>query len=941
MSGSDGYALGVDLGTSNTVAMLRWPDGRTRPLLFDGVPVMPSAVYLDVSGALHVGRDALRMAALDPARLEPNPKRRVDEATVLLGDREVSTVDLLAAVLGAVARAAVEATGFLPPAALTYPATWGHSRRQVLATAANRAGWPPVRLVPEPVAAARYFADVLRRPVPVGASIAVFDFGGGTLDIAVVQNTGNGFSVLGAGGIEDLGGLDVDAVLVDHLGRLLADTAPSSWTTITHPDTTSQLRDRGRFWDDVRGAKEMLSRTAAAPVAVPGLDQAIHLTREELDRVAGPLIQRAVYETAAVISRCGLRPDQLAGLFLVGGSSRLPIVARLLHAHLGIAPTVLEQPELPVAEGAVAELVPPMTSPAMSPSMPPPVPAGPPVAVPPAAVSPATVSPGPAPMAAAPISGPPTSALPTSAPPVSPPPAAPFAPAASEPFASEPFASAPFASAPFAPPGTAPFPQSPSPSPSPPGAPETAGSGMMTYPPQQAPPPRPWYRRPVTWVVAGALAVVLVVAGTLVFALGDRYPQVTFTSLSEVARVPMGVESPSYTFTTVNGDRAYLALQKDNAVRVTGYDLASRQQRWTETVTPAGVSSVTFEGIMALADSVVGVATLSGGSASRALFGVDWAGHHVWRHDLTSSDKLLATSAALLVVDSQNHQLVGLDPRTGNQKWTLANIKDSGDTSSATFPVYTDADLARPGPLPEGPELGTSDNRVVQIGADSSARVIDTATGKVVVTGGNVGDYSSVALAAGGRLYVASSSGGYKLFSYDLGSLADGKLIYTAPDDTHYLERIVPCGSRVCLLDEPNSDDKGDQVLAVNPGGNVAWQKPAPGASALTPLGGGLLVDGSGSNRYATVFDDNGKVLLGDEGKDQTGVRVTAGSVLLFSDAPESSPNDETLTGLAARDGTRTPLGQIKKVRAAGCSWNTRMLVCPMESDFGVWRFAS
>ena len=119
MTTADGYALGVDLGTSNTVAMLRWPDGRSRPLLFDGVPVMPSAVYLDQAGALHVGRDAQRMAALDPARLEPNPKRRVDEATVLLGDREVPTVDLLAAVLATVARAAVEAAGFLPPAVLT------------------------------------------------------------------------------------------------------------------------------------------------------------------------------------------------------------------------------------------------------------------------------------------------------------------------------------------------------------------------------------------------------------------------------------------------------------------------------------------------------------------------------------------------------------------------------------------------------------------------------------------------------------------------------------------------------------------------------------------------------------------------------------------------------------------------------------------------------
>src|SRR5262249_58773389 len=125
--------------------------------------------------------------------------------------------------------------------------------------------------------------EVGRRACPGGASIAVFDFGGGTLDIAVVQNTGDGFAVLGAGGIEDLGGLDVDAALVDHLGRLLAGTAPGAWSALAHPDGTVQLRDRGRFWDDVRGAKEMLSRAAVAPVAVPGMAQAVHLTREELD----------------------------------------------------------------------------------------------------------------------------------------------------------------------------------------------------------------------------------------------------------------------------------------------------------------------------------------------------------------------------------------------------------------------------------------------------------------------------------------------------------------------------------------------------------------------------------------------------------------------------------------------------------------------------------
>ncbi|WP_203926525.1 Hsp70 family protein [Virgisporangium ochraceum] len=358
MSAPHGYAMGVDLGTSNTVAVVRWPDGRTRPLLVDGVPVLPSGVYLDEHGRLHVGRDAHRLAQIEPARYEPNPKRRVDDGAVLLGDREVPTVHLLATILGGVGRAALEAVGHLPPAVLTYPAAWGSRRRDMLAEAAGLAGWPPVRLVPEPIGAARYFADVLRRPVPYGASLAVFDFGGGTLDVAVVRNEGTRFSVLGSGGIHDLGGLDIDSALVEHLGRMIAAHRPDVWHTLANPATTAQRRDRRLFWDDVRGAKEMLSRVAVAPVTVPGLDAAVHLTREELESVAAPLLQRAVQETGTVIRNCGLRPDALAGLFLVGGSSRLPLAARLLHHDLGIAPTVLEQPELPVAEGAIAELAP-------------------------------------------------------------------------------------------------------------------------------------------------------------------------------------------------------------------------------------------------------------------------------------------------------------------------------------------------------------------------------------------------------------------------------------------------------------------------------------------------------------------------------------------------------------------------------------------------------
>src|SRR4029450_6274069 len=97
------HALGVDFGTSNTVAVARWPDGRARPILVDGSPLLPSAVYAEPGGELTAGRDAVYSAPLCAARLEPNPKRRCDDGTVVLGDREIAVVDLVAAVLERVA----------------------------------------------------------------------------------------------------------------------------------------------------------------------------------------------------------------------------------------------------------------------------------------------------------------------------------------------------------------------------------------------------------------------------------------------------------------------------------------------------------------------------------------------------------------------------------------------------------------------------------------------------------------------------------------------------------------------------------------------------------------------------------------------------------------------------------------------------------------------
>ncbi|WP_239152448.1 Hsp70 family protein [Virgisporangium aliadipatigenens] len=340
------YVLGIDVGTSHTVAVARTPDGRVRPLLFDGSPLLPSAVYADGTTLL-VGRDAVASAKREPARFEPHPKRRVDEGSVLLGEREVSVVELLAAVLRRVDDEWTRVIGSARPSVvLTVPATWGAHRRDVLLAAARAAGYARVHLVPEPVAAATYFAEILGEAFPVGSVLAIHDVGAGTSDVSLVARSPENFEVVGTAGA-DVGGIDLDAAVVDDLKRRHAHPA---WERLTRPRTVAERRAARLLWDDVRTAKERLSRNTSADVHVPLVDADAHLTRDELETLATPTIAASIALTTRLVERLD-RP--LAGVFLVGGTSRLPLLGTLLFQALGRAPVVLEQPETVVAEGSI------------------------------------------------------------------------------------------------------------------------------------------------------------------------------------------------------------------------------------------------------------------------------------------------------------------------------------------------------------------------------------------------------------------------------------------------------------------------------------------------------------------------------------------------------------------------------------------------------------
>jgi hypothetical protein len=351
---ANSQVLGIDFGTSNTAAAIQWPDGRRRPLLLDGGPLLSSAVLLDDRGVLVTGREAIHTARSRPEWFEPNPKRRVDDGAVLLGDREVPVVELIAAVLRRVADEAQRVAPGPMRVVLTHPAAWGPQRRAVLGHAAQRAGLPAPDLVAEPVAAASYFVDVQGARVPVGSVAVVYDFGAGTFDATVVRRTPTGFEVLASEGLPDAGGLDIDAAVVGYLGTVYAARHAAEWARLQNPRTTTDRRARRLLWEDARSAKETLSRASSTLVPLPLIDEDAPVGREQLERLARPILDRTVAATKHAMDSAGVRSSTVTALFLVGGSSRIPLAATLLHTALRIAPIAIEQPELVVAEGSVS-----------------------------------------------------------------------------------------------------------------------------------------------------------------------------------------------------------------------------------------------------------------------------------------------------------------------------------------------------------------------------------------------------------------------------------------------------------------------------------------------------------------------------------------------------------------------------------------------------------
>ncbi|WP_018332925.1 Hsp70 family protein [Actinomycetospora chiangmaiensis] len=360
------YRLGIDLGTTYTAAALSRAHGRdwSEPeivALGSQSASVASVLYLgapeqDGSEPFLVGEAAERRAHAEPDRVVRQFKRRVgDDVPLVVGDAVHTAQDLAARMARwVVDKVAAREGGPADLVAITHPASWGDHKRELLAGALRDAGLTSITFLPEPQAAAVAYAAKER--VEVGGTVAVYDLGGGTFDSAVVRRTAAGFELPGRPeGIEQLGGVDFDDRVFSHvltgLGAAFDDIDPED------PDVVSAVT---RLRRECVEAKEALSADTAVsiPVMLPSLRTTVRLTRHEFEAMIRSSLDHTVAALRRTVESASLTPEDLQAVLLVGGSSRIPLVAQMVSEDLGRPVAVDTDPKTAIAVGAVLTIAP-------------------------------------------------------------------------------------------------------------------------------------------------------------------------------------------------------------------------------------------------------------------------------------------------------------------------------------------------------------------------------------------------------------------------------------------------------------------------------------------------------------------------------------------------------------------------------------------------------
>ena len=339
-----GKIVGIDLGTTNSAVAI--VEVGMPGLLADseGRRLLPSVVHYPVEGESVTGHAAQRILAVEPKRTIYSIKRFIgsrlqdlsesdlkmeyqiggNPVMVKIGDQQYTPEDISAEILSSLKIQATEVLEYsVDRAVITVPAYFNDAQRQATKRAGELAGFSVERIINEPTAAA--LACGLEK-LPEQSRVAVYDLGGGTFDLSILEIRDGTFQVLSTHGNTRLGGDDVDKRICDWLLNEIGPTAGDDLT-------------RARIREAAEKAKVDLSTLDSVEIKLPFITSdssfECQLTRKQLEGLAKPVIDRTRSHCIQALADAGLKAEELCQVILVGGQTRMPLVRRLVADWFG------------------------------------------------------------------------------------------------------------------------------------------------------------------------------------------------------------------------------------------------------------------------------------------------------------------------------------------------------------------------------------------------------------------------------------------------------------------------------------------------------------------------------------------------------------------------------------------------------------------------------
>ncbi|MHC4426663.1 MAG: Hsp70 family protein [Planctomycetota bacterium] len=339
--------VGIDLGT--TFSALAILNAIGKPEIIpnaDGERLTPSAIFFDEenSDIVRVGIEAINSRHLNAERSVRWVKRHMGDANYQrsIDSKDWTPVELSALILKKLKQDCSVEHGQICDAVISVPAHFDEVRRKATMDAGTAAGLNVIGIVNEPVAAALYYATTRE----VSGKVLVYDLGGGTFDVTIMDVKGHQMDIVCSQGDHALGGVDFDRKILEILEQNYRDKFGA--------ELIGSDEDRAKYEDEAEDIKRTLSRRSVAKKMLygPAGNMRVEITREMFEQAISELMERADILVEVALGEAGVEPCGIDEVLLVGGSTRIPLVRQRLEKMLAFAPETAVNVDECVALGA-------------------------------------------------------------------------------------------------------------------------------------------------------------------------------------------------------------------------------------------------------------------------------------------------------------------------------------------------------------------------------------------------------------------------------------------------------------------------------------------------------------------------------------------------------------------------------------------------------------